>query len=56
MFVGCTRYIHRLTNECTGLCSSIDVIFLDFGTEEYITIIFLDTVEYKSIEKYTLFS
>jgi hypothetical protein len=51
-----TTYIHRLINECIGICSSIEAIFFDFGTEEYIIIIFLDTVEYKNIEKYTLFS
>jgi hypothetical protein len=45
-----TMYIHRLTNECTGLCSSVETIFLDSSTEEYTIVIFLGT------EEYTLFS
>jgi hypothetical protein len=47
-------YIHRLTDECTGLCSSVEDIFLGFGTEEYIS--YISREEYKSIEECTLFS
>jgi hypothetical protein len=39
-----------------GLCSLVDAIFLSSGTEEYITVIFLGTEEYKSTEECTLFS
>jgi hypothetical protein len=68
MFIGYGRYIHRLTDEYTatdihrltgeftGLCSSVESIFLAFGTEEYNLVIFLDTEEYRIIEECTLFS
>jgi hypothetical protein len=49
-----TTYIHRLTNECIGLCSSVAAIFLGSGTVEYITVIFLGTEEYKTTEECTL--
>jgi hypothetical protein len=67
MFIGYARYIHRLsdkytstyirqlTNECTSLCSSFEARFLSSSTEEYITVIFLVTKEYKSTEERTLF-
>jgi hypothetical protein len=35
------RYICRLTDECMGLCSSIENILLGSSTEEYIAVIFL---------------
>jgi hypothetical protein len=44
------------THECTGICSSITAIFLCSGTEEYITVIFLNTEEFKSTDDCTLFS
>jgi hypothetical protein len=37
------------------LCSSVAVIFLDSGTEEYITVIFLKTEEYKSTDECIMF-
>jgi hypothetical protein len=56
-------YLHRLTpaySSCTdeyaALCSSVTGTFLSFGTEEYISVIFLGTEEYKKIEEDTLFS
>jgi hypothetical protein len=47
MFVG---------NEHTDLRTSVTDTFLDFGTEEYIRVIFLNTDEYIKIEKDTIFS
>jgi hypothetical protein len=47
-------YIHRLIDECIGLCSSIETILLSF--EEYNPVIFFGTHEYKIIEKCTIFS
>jgi hypothetical protein len=55
-FVGYPRYIHRLTDEYTSLRSSMPGIFLDFGTEEYSSIIFLVTEEHKKTKEDTLFS
>jgi hypothetical protein len=37
-------------------CSSVETIFLSSGTEEYITVIFLGTEEYKSTDECTIFS
>jgi hypothetical protein len=39
-------YIHQLTNEYSGLCSSVIAIFLGFGTKEYSSVVFLCTEEY----------
>jgi hypothetical protein len=50
------RYIHRLTDKCTGLCSLVEAICLGSYTEGYITVIFLSTEEYKITEACTLFS
>jgi hypothetical protein len=49
-------YIHRLTDECTGLSLPVQVTFLGAGTEECSLVIFLVTEKYKIIKKYTLFS
>jgi hypothetical protein len=38
-----------------GLCSLVDHRFLSFGTEEYNTIIFLDTEEDKKLRNVPLF-
>jgi hypothetical protein len=46
----------HIHSSVTGLWSSVAAIFLGFGTEEYITVIFLHTEEYKSIEECTPFS
>jgi hypothetical protein len=51
-----TTYIRQLTDEFTGLCSSIEDIFLGSDTEEYSIVIFLGTDEDKKIEKCTPFS
>jgi hypothetical protein len=51
-----TRYIYQLTDEYTGLCSSDENVFLSYGTEEYITIIFLGTEKLKKTEEHMLFS
>jgi hypothetical protein len=40
-----TTYIHRLTKEYSGLCSSVIAIFLGFGTKEYSSVVFLGTEE-----------
>jgi hypothetical protein len=50
------QYIHQLTDERTILYSSVISIFLSSGAEEYITVIFLGTEEYKSTDEFTLFS
>jgi hypothetical protein len=49
-------YIRRLTDECTGVCLSVETIFRDFGTEEYCPVLILDTEEYKITEESTFFS
>jgi hypothetical protein len=49
-------YIHRLTNEYSGLYYSVLSTFLGLGTEEFSSVIFLSLEEYKNIEKDTLFS
>jgi hypothetical protein len=51
-----TRYIHQLTDEYTGLCSSDENVFLSYDTEEYITIIFLGTEKLKKTDEHMLFS
>jgi hypothetical protein len=39
-------YIHRLTDECNALRSSVPSIFLGFSTKEYTLVIFLAIEEY----------
>jgi hypothetical protein len=39
-------YIRQLNDEYRGLYSSVPSTFLDFGTEEYSSIIFLSIKEY----------
>jgi hypothetical protein len=56
MFPGFPWYIRRLTDECTWIYSSVEDIFLGTGTEEYMTVTFLGTEEYKRIEEYTTLS
>jgi hypothetical protein len=56
---GTKPYLRRLppvTDKYTGLYSSVSGIFLGFGTEEYSSVIFLGTEEYKKPEEDTLFS
>jgi hypothetical protein len=45
-------YIRQLTDECS---SSVDHIFLDFGTKEYRTVIFLGAEEDKKLRNVHLF-
>jgi hypothetical protein len=56
-------YNHRLTDECTtmyirwsGLCSSVPCFFRGLGTEEYSSVIFIGTEEYKKSRKIPYFS
>jgi hypothetical protein len=50
--VGYPQYICWLTDEyCTVLCLAVEDIFLGSATEEYITVIFLDTKEDKDTKK-----
>jgi hypothetical protein len=49
-------YVCRLTNECMGLCSSVEAIILGSCTKGYIKVIFHGTEEYKITEECTLFS
>jgi hypothetical protein len=52
----CTAmYIHRLTDEYRGLYSLVPSTFLGFGTEEYSSVIFFDTEEYKNSRKVPYF-
>jgi hypothetical protein len=66
-FIGYPRFVHRLTDEYTatyiywltdkytGLHSSVLGIFLSFGNEEYSSVIFLGTEEYKKNKKIPYF-
>jgi hypothetical protein len=51
-----TTYICWLTDEYSGLYSSVPSTFLNFGTEEFSSIIFLSTEEYKNLKEDALFS
>jgi hypothetical protein len=44
------RYIRRLTDECTGLSSSVQATFLGAGIEEYSLVIFLGIVIFLDTE------
>jgi hypothetical protein len=55
-------YIHRLTDECittyirwSGLRSLVPGFFLGLGTEEYSSVIFIGTEEYKKVRKIPVF-
>jgi hypothetical protein len=50
------RNIRRLTDECTGLSSSVEATFLDAGIKENSPIIFLGIEEYNVTEECTLVS
>jgi hypothetical protein len=44
------------TDEYSGLHSSVLINFIGFGIDEYSSVIFLSTKEYKKIEEGTMFS
>jgi hypothetical protein len=53
----CTvTHMRRLINEYSGLYFSVPSTFLDFGTKEFSSVIFLGTKEYKISEEDILFS
>jgi hypothetical protein len=49
-------YIHRLTEEYSGLYSSVPSTFLSLGTEEFSSVILLSIEEYKKAKEDTIFS